>query len=83
MDANYLYFMQLLLCAVFFIGIEYVSYLCPIRHYRFLKVLLKERCSYTYGILFKHIEKEDMCAYDKYQIWRYIEKRRESLFIRK
>ncbi len=83
MDANYLFLVQLLVCAVFFIGIQYVSYLRTTWHYGFLDVPLKENCSSTYDSFTRHIDRKDIYSYDKYQIWRYIEKREESLFIKK
>lgn len=80
MDIRYL--MQILLLIIFFIGIYYVSCQCYKRQYGFLNIVLKEECSFIYSGFSKYIEKRKICAFDKYQIWRYIEWRRGASFIK-
>lgn len=79
MDVKYL--IQILLLILFFIGIQCLSLQHKKRQYGFLKIILKEECQTIYRRFSKHIEKKKICAFEKYQIWRYIEKRREASFI--
>lgn len=82
MDVQYL-FLQVLLLMVIFVGIRYVSCMKEANICRFLRIDLSEGgmvlcCRFT-----QHIGKEKIHAYDKYEMWRYIEHRRNSSFINK
>lgn len=79
MDVKYL--LQILLLIVFFIGFHYISIRRRSKRYELFHIILKEKCSFLYSSFSKHIQKKKICAFDKYQIWRYIEKRRKSSFI--
>jgi len=79
MDVRYL--IQILLLILFFIGIHCVVYQRQKAQCRFVKIILKVECQMIYRRFSKHIEKKKICAFEKYQIWRYIEKRREASFI--
>lgn len=80
MDVQYL-LLQVLLLMVIFVGIRYASCMKEANLYRFLKTKLPEEGFYLYNRLSHHIGKEKIHAYDKYEMWRYIEHRRESSFI--
>lgn len=79
MDVKYL--LQILLFIVFFIGFHYISIRRRSKRYELFRIILREKCSFLYSSFSKHIQKKKICAFDKYQIWRYIEKRRKSSFI--
>ncbi len=79
MDIRYL--MQLFLLIIFFITIQYVTLYHSTRVYGFLNLILKEECHYIYNRFSKHIEKKNIYAFEKYEMWRYIERHRESSFI--
>jgi hypothetical protein len=76
------YFMQILLFILIFIGIHYASYRRQTQQYEFINILLKEERSFLYSHSSKHIEKKHISVFDKYQIWRYIERRKTSSFIK-
>ena len=94
MDVQYL-FLQVLLLMVIFVGIRYASCMKEANLYRFLKTRLPEEGFYLYNRLAHHIGKEKIHAakqipfiirekinsYYKYEMWRYIEHRRETSFI--
>lgn len=80
MDVQYL-FLQVLLLMVIFVGIRYASCMKEANICRFLKTKLPEEGIVLYYRLSRHIDKEKIHAYDKYEMWRYIEHRRESSFI--
>lgn len=79
MDIRYL--IQILLFFLFLIGTYCVLLQRQKRTYDFLHVILKEECPFTYRIFSKYIEQKKICAFEKYEIWRYIEHRRASSFI--
>lgn len=79
MDVKYL--LQILLFILFFVGLHYISIRRHSKRYELFHIILREKCSFLYSSFSKHIEKKKICAFDKYQIWRYIEKRRKSSFI--
>lgn len=81
MDSNCLYLIQIFLFVLILVGVRCVSLRRDVRIYGWYRVLLKEKCHYTYSGFSKHIEKKKIYAYDKYQMWRYIERRREASFI--
>lgn len=74
MDVRYL--MQILLLIIFFIGIYCISLQFQKRKYDFFNIILNEECHFIYRTFEKYLEKNQICAFDKYQIWRYIEQRR-------
>lgn len=80
MDVRYL--MQILLFILFLIGIYYISLQRHKVQYDFVGIIRKEECHFIYRTFSKHLGKKKICAYDKYQIWRHIEKRRSSPFIK-
>lgn len=80
MDVQYL-FLQILLLMVIFVGIRYVSGMKEANICRFLKMNLSEEGIILYSKFACHIGKEKIHAYDKYEMWRYIEHRREPSFI--
>ena len=80
MDVQYL-FLQVLLLMVIFVGIRYASCMKEANLYRFLKTRLPEEGFYLYNRLAHHIGKEKINSYYKYEMWRYIEHRRETSFI--
>lgn len=82
MDVQYL-FLQVLLLMVVFVGIRYVSCMKEANICRFLNMNLSEEGIVLYSKFTHHIGKEKIHAYDKYEMWRYIEHRRESSFISK
>ena len=80
MDVQYL-FLQVLLLMAIFVGIRYVSCMKETNICRFLKMNLSETGIVLYNKFTHYIDKEKIHAYDKYEMWRYIEHRRESSFI--
>ncbi len=81
MDAQYLFLFQILLLMIIFVGIRYVSCMKEASICRFLKMDLAEGGTVVYNKFSQYIGKEKIHAYDKYQMWRYVEHRRESSFI--
>lgn len=79
MDLKYL--LQFLLFIIIFIGIYCVTYQVRKSQYDFFNIILEEECHFFYRKFSKHIEKKKICAYDKYEIWRYIERRKGASFI--
>lgn len=75
------YFMQILLFLLLLISIHFVSYRRKTQKYEFINILLKEACSFLYNHASKHIARKHINVYDKYQIWRYIERRKISSFM--
>lgn len=71
MDIEYL--LQILLLILFFIGLHCVSIHRRSKQYELFQIILKENCSFIYNSFSKHIAKKNICAFDKYQIWRYIQ----------
>lgn len=82
MDVQYL-FLQVLLLMVVFVGIQYISYRKETNICRFLTMNLSEEGIILFSKFTYYIGKEKIHAYDKYEMWRYIEHRRESSFINK
>lgn len=74
MDIRYL--IQFLLLLLFFIGISYICYCYKRNTFHLLQAPLKESGTFLYRDFSKHIEKKKMCAFDKYEIWRFIEKQK-------
>lgn len=81
MDIQYLCLIQVFLVLLFLIAIRFVSLHRDAGAYGCYTALQIEKCLYTYSQFSKHIERNKIYAYDKYQIWRYIERKRESSFI--
>lgn len=79
MDIRYL--IQILLLIVFFIGIYYVSLQRGARRYCFTHIPMMQKEHFLYSRFSKLIEPKKMCVFEKYQIWRYIEHRKDSSFI--
>lgn len=79
MDIRYI--IQILLFFLMLFGIYCISLQRQQRTYDFLHVILKEECPFIYRIYAKYMEQKKICAFEKYQIWRYIEHRRMSSFI--
>ncbi len=81
MDVQYLFLFEFLLLMAIFVGIQYVSCVKETSMCGFLKIDLAEEGKFFYNKSPQYIGKEKIHAYDKYQMWRYIEHRRESSFI--
>lgn len=79
MDVQYL-FLQVLLLMVVFVGIRYVSCMKEANICRFLRIALSEKGIVLCDRFTQQIGKEKIHAFDKYQMWRYIEHRRNSSF---
>lgn len=74
MDIQYI--IQFLLLLLFFLGISFISYCYKRSTFHLLQASLKEVCHFIYQDFSKHIEKKKLCAFDKYEIWRFIEKQK-------
>lgn len=72
MDIQYM--IQFLLLLLFFIGISYISSCYKRNTFHLFQTSLKANYSFTYQNFTKRIERKNLCAYDKYEIWRFIEK---------
>lgn len=81
MDIKYLYLIQFLLCVLIYLGVRYISAQKKAKIYGLFRIVRKEACPLTYSGFSKHIEKKHIHAFDKYQMWRYVEHREESSFI--
>lgn len=79
MDVNYLHFIQLFLfIMIFFLG--YRLAFPTVRRRYVAALLLMQRDRYSrYRHFRRCILREDNFAFEKYQIWRYIEKRKYSI----
>ncbi len=82
MDVQYLFLFEFLLLMVIFVGIQYVSHMKETNICKYFKVNLTEEGRVLYNKFTQYIGKEKVYAYDKYQMWRYIEHRRKSSFIK-
>ena len=76
MDVQYL-FMQILLLMIIFVGIRYVSCMKEANLCRFLRMNLSKDGVVLSGRFTCHIGKEKIHAYDKYEMWRYAEHKRD------
>lgn len=80
LDVQYLFLFQFLLFIIIFVGIQYISGIKEAGICRFLIVVLAEAGNILCNRFSKTIGKEKIHAYDKYQMWRYIEHRRTTSF---
>lgn len=74
MDIKYL--LHILLFVIILVGIYCITLHVYKRQYDFFSLILEEECSFIYCKFSKFIQKNKICAYDKYEIWRYIEHRK-------
>lgn len=81
MDVQYLFLFEFLLLMAIFVGIRYVSYMKEANICRVLKMDLSVKGRGLYSKFANGIGKEKINAYDKYEMWRFVEHRRESSFI--
>lgn len=81
MDIKYLYLIQFLLCVLIYLGVRYISVQKKAKIYSLFSIVRREACPLTYSGFSKHIEKKYIHAFDKYQMWRYVEHREAASFI--
>ena len=81
MDIKYLYLIQFLLCVLIYLGVRYISVQKKAKIYSLFSIVRREACPLIYSGFSKHIEKKYIHAFDKYQMWRYVEHWKESSFI--
>ncbi len=81
MDIKYLYLIQFLLCVLIYLGARCVFAQKKAQIYGLYTIVRKEVCPLTYSGFSKHIEKKYIHAFDKYQMWRYVEHREAASFI--
>ena len=79
MDISYLQLFQMLLIIVLIFGLCRISVSFPRRGYVLACVLPEKYVHPVYYSYRLHIHNKDLYAFDKYQIWRYIEKRKSIL----
>lgn len=81
MDVQYLFFFPLLFLLVIYIGKQCVSYMKEAGVSCLLKINLVETGKVLYSRFQEYMGKEKVHAYDKYEMWRYVEHRKEASFI--
>lgn len=81
MDVQYLFFFPLLLLLVLYKGKQCVSHMKEAGISNILKVNLAEAGKVLYSRFQQYMGKEEIYAYDKYEMWRYVEHRKEASFI--
>lgn len=78
MDMNYIYLLQFLMVIVILLGLYHFSAQMPKQHF-VLITIYAPTVNQTYSRFECTLLQEDVVAFEKYDIWRFIEKTKESL----
>ena len=76
MDMSCFHLMQILLLLLLFYGVYRISVSLPMRKFVPVCIVYQQVLHPVYRHFCQQIQKENLYAFDKYQIWRYIEKRK-------